>query len=254
MENNKLINAAIVEDEPKNVALLKKMLEMYCPQVNICGNANSVDSSVKLIKECKPDLVFLDIEISGGNSFYILDLLQPVNFDIIFITAYDNYLLKAIKYSALDYLMKPLNIQELIAAINKSVNKIIKQKTFQQVQVLLQNVSKAKPLSTIAIPNASGLQFITVQNIIRCEANGSYTTIFTSDARTYTASKTLKEYEDILPQDVFFRTHNSHLINLTFIAKYHKGIGGVIEMTDKSMIPLAARRKNDFIELFSASE
>lgn len=251
MENENVLNVVIVDDEPKNVTILKKMLNMYCPQVTICGDANSVESAVKRIKECKPDLVLLDIEVSGGNAFHILDLLQPVSFDVVFITAYDNYMLQAIKYSALDYLFKPVNIQELIAAINKSSNKHIKQRTFEQVQLLLQNISKPKALSSLALPNATGLQFITIQNIVRCEAHGSYTSIFTSDGVSVVASRTLKEFEEILPQENFFRTHHSYIINLNFIAKYHKGNGGYIEMTDKSKVPLAARRKNDFIRLFT---
>jgi two-component system LytT family response regulator len=253
MENENSINVVIVDDEPKNVSLLKKMLNMYCPQVKICGDANSVEGAVKRIKECKPDLVMLDVEVSGGNAFHILDLLQPVNFDVIFITAYDSYMLQAIKYSALDYLFKPVNIQDLIAAVNKSNNKLIKQKTFEQVQLLLQNISKPKTLASLALPNATGLQFITIQNIVKCEANGSYTNIFTSDGKSVVASRTLKEFEEILPHESFFRTHHSYIINLNFIAKYHKGNGGIIEMTDNSNVPLAARRKNDFIRLFTTS-
>ena len=198
----------------------------------------------------KPDLVFLDIEIGGGNAFQLLDLLKPVNFDVIFVTAYDNYLLKAIKYSALDYLFKPINIQELISAVNKSVAKINEQKTSEQIELLLQNFSTSKSPATIALPTAFGFYFINVQNIIRCEAKGSYTIIYMNDKKKYTASKTLKEYEELLPPEIFFRAHHSHLINLNFIFKYHKGTGGTIEMFDKSIIPLAARRKNDFLNIF----
>ncbi|MBS1746657.1 MAG: response regulator transcription factor [Bacteroidetes bacterium] len=253
MENENVLNVVIVEDEPKNVTLLKKMLNMYCPQVNVSGDANSVEGAVKKIQACKPDLVLLDIEVSGGNAFHILDLLQPICFDVVFITAYDNYMLQAIKYSALDYLFKPVNIQELIAAIHKSSNKLIKQKTFKQVQVLLQNISKPKALSSLALPNATGLQFITIQNIVKCEAMGSYTNIFTSDGKSVIASRTLKEFEEILPHENFFRTHHSFIINLNFIARYHKGNGGYIEMIDNSQVPLAARRKNDFIKLFTTA-
>ncbi len=248
--SNKIIRTVIIEDEPKNTTVLKKMLDLYCPQVMVCGDTNSIDSSVKLIKQINPDLVFLDIEISGGNTFQLLDILKPINFEIIFVTAYDNYLLKAIKYSALDYLLKPVNIQELIIAVNKSVEKIYTQKASERIDLLLQSLSTSKSPSTIALPTASGFHFITIQNIIRCEAKGSYTMLFTNDGKSYTASKTLKEYEDLLPQDIFFRSHHSHLLNINFIAKYHRGKGGIIEMSDKSIIPLAARRKNEFISLF----
>ncbi len=250
MMSNKLIRAVIIEDEPKNVVLLKKMLEMYCPNVKIAGNANSIKDSVALIKEANPDLVFLDIEISGGNAFELLDILQPVNFEIIFVTAYDNYLLKAIRYSALDYLFKPINITELITAVNKSISKVRNQNISQKVEALLQNFLTQKISTTITIPTAFGFHIVAVQDILKCEAKGSYTKICLNDGKSYTASKSLKEYEDILPADTFFRTHHSHLVNMNFVMKYNKGKGGTIEMKDKSIVPLATRRKNDFLRLF----
>ena len=252
--NTKTINAVIVEDEPKNTALLKTMLEMYCPQINVCGDANSIESAISLIKKNSPDLVFLDIEISGGNAFQLLDILQPISFYVIFVTAYDSYLLKAIKYSALDYLFKPINIKELIAAVNKSMEKIQTQKTSQQIELLLRNFSPPKTHTTITLPTSFGFYVIAVQNIVRCEAKGSYTIFYMNDGKSHTTCKTLKEYEDILPPDVFFRAHYSHLVNMNFILKYHKGKGGTIEMKDKSVIPLAARRKNDFIQLFISGD
>src|SRR5438045_5213478 len=136
MTNNTKLNAVIIEDEPKNASLLRKMLEMYCPQINVCSDANSIENAVRIISNSNPDLVFLDIEIGGGNAFQLLDILQPVNFDIIFITAYDSYLLKAIKYSALDYLFKPINIKELIIAVNKSVEKKHTQKASNRIEVV----------------------------------------------------------------------------------------------------------------------
>jgi two-component system LytT family response regulator len=250
MMSNKLIQAVIIEDEPKNVTLLKKLLEMYCPNVKVAGNANSIKGSVTLIKETNPDLVFLDIEIGGGNAFELLDILQPVKFEIIFVTAYDNYLLKAIRYSALDYLFKPINITELITAVNKSINKIRNQNISKKVESLLENFLIQKTSTTITIPTAFGFHIIAVQNILRCEAKGSYTNIYLNDGKNYTASKSLKEYEEILPSDLFFRTHHSHLVNMNFVIRYNKGKGGTIEMKDKSTIPLAARRKNDFLRLF----
>jgi len=253
MTTTRMINAVIIEDEPKNAALLKKMLDMYCPQVNICGNANSVENAVTLITKTNPDLIFLDIEISGGNAFHLLDILQPIKFDIIFVTAYDSYLLKAIKYSALDYLFKPINIQVLVAAVNKSIAKINTQKISQQIELLLENLSTTKQPATITLPTSFGFYLIPIENIVRCEAKGSYTIFFMNDGKSHIASKTLKEYEDLLPSDTFFRAHHSHLVNIHFIVKYHKGKGGIIEMKDKSVIPLATRRKTDFINLFLPS-
>ncbi|MFT4152593.1 LytR/AlgR family response regulator transcription factor [Parafilimonas sp.] len=251
---NKTINAVIVEDEPKNVALLKNMLDLYCPQVHVTGDANSVETAMGVITKNNPDLVFLDIEIGGGNAFQLLDILQPVKFDVIFVTAYDNYLLQAIKYSVLDYLFKPVNIKELVAAVNKSAERIHSQKASRQIEQLLKNFSAPKNTATITLPTSFGFYVIPVQNIVRCEAKGSYTIFFMDDGKSHTASKTLKEYEEVLPPDIFFRAHHSHLINIKFIVKYHKGKGGIIEMKDKTEIPLASRRKNDFISLFDPGE
>ncbi len=248
------LNTVIVEDEPKNTILLKKMLELYCPQINVCGEANSVESAVSVIAKSNPDLVFLDIEISGGNAFHVLDILQPIKFDIIFVTAYDSYLLKAIRYSALDYLFKPINIKELITAVNKSTENIYTQKKALQLESLIQNLSKPKPPTTITLTTPFGFYLIAIQSIIRCEAKGNYTVFFMDDGKSHTASKTLKEYEDLLPSDTFFRTHHSHLVNINFIVKYQRGKGGIIEMKDKSIIPLAARRKNEFVSLFASGE
>ncbi len=248
--SNEIIRAVIVEDEPKNVAILKKMLEVYCLQVKVVGNSNSIESSIKLINDADPDLVFLDIEISGGNSFQLLDILQPIKFDVIFTTAYDNYLLKAIRYSALDYLFKPINITELVTAVNKSIQKNRNQDISQKVEQLLQSFTTQKPHASIKISTSTGFHLVDIDHIIRCEAKGSYTTIFLSDGKNYMSSKSLKEYEDLLPGNIFFRAHHSHLINMNFIAKYNKGKGGEIEMKDKSLIPLASRRKNDFLQLF----
>jgi two-component system LytT family response regulator len=251
---NKPIPTVIVDDEPKNIALLEKMIGLYCPQLSVCGHATSIESATKIIRQENPTVVFLDIEIRGGNAFQLLDLLKPVKFEVIFVTAYDNYLLKAIKYSALDYLLKPINIEELIIAVNKSVDKIQSQQTSERIESLLQNIISPKPLSTIAVPTSLGFDLISVHKITRCEAKGGYTIIFMNEGRSYTASKTLKEYEELLPEQNFFRVHHSHIVNTHFIAKYHKGKGGVIEMMDKSIVPLAARRKNDFLKLFLSSE
>lgn len=249
-----MIKAVIVEDEPGNVKILKKMLETYCPQVNICGEAGNIESAFNLIKKDGPELVFLDIEMPGGNAFTLLDRLKPFNFEIIFVTAYDNYTLKAIKYSALDYLLKPVNIEELISSVNKVSEKINAQQFQQRVENLLQSLDGGKKaLQSLAVPAHFGYEFIIVNNIIRCEANGKYTYFFMNDSRKVISVKNLKEYEDILSPDIFFRIHHSHLININFIKRYHKS-NAIVEMEDGIMIPLATRRKKEFLNLFIADE
>lgn len=249
-----MIKAVIVEDEPGNVKILKKMLETYCPQVNIFGEAANIESAFDLIKKVTPELIFLDIEIPGGNAFTLLDKLKPFNFEIIFVTAYDNYTLKAIKYSALDYLLKPVSIEELISSVNKVTEKVNALHFQQRMESLLQNLDGGrKTLQSLAVPAHFGYEFIIVNNIIRCEANGKYTYFFMTDSRKVISVKNLKEYEDMLSSEIFFRIHHSHLININFIKRYHKS-NAIVEMEDGIMIPLATRRKKEFLNLFIGEE
>jgi two-component system, LytTR family, response regulator len=249
-----MINALIVEDEPGNVRILYKLLESYCPQVNLCGHAGTVDTAFELIQQVKPDLVFLDIEMPGGNAFNLLDRLKPFSFEVIFVTAYDNYTLKAIKYSALDYILKPVNIEELIAAVNKVAEKINAGQLQQRMENLFSSLNNTKKsIQSLAVPANFGYEFIVTNNIIRCEASGKYTFFYMNDGRKVISVKNLKEYEDLLSPDIFFRIHNSHLININFIKRYLKS-KGIIEMEDGIKIPLAARRKKEFLSLFIGEE
>lgn len=249
-----MLKAVIVEDEPGNVKIFRRMLETYCPQVDVYGDAADVESAFEMITKASPQLVFLDIEILGGNAFTLLDKLRPLNFEIIFVTAFDNYTLKAIKYSALDYLLKPVSIEELIASVNKVSEKINAKQFQQRIETLLHNLepNKKSPQS-LAVPAHFGYEFIVVSNIIRCEANGKYTYFFMNDGRKIISVKNLKEYEEMLPPEVFFRMHHSHLININFIKRYHK-INAIVEMEDGIMIPLATRRKKEFLSLFATEE
>jgi two-component system LytT family response regulator len=249
-----MIKALIVEDEPGNVRIMYKLLEVYCPQVDICGDAGNVDTALELIKKTKPELIFLDIEMPGGNAFTLLDKLKPLNFEVIFVSAYDNYTLKAIKYSALDYILKPVNIEELINAVNKVSAKINSQQLQQRIESLMGNLNTSKKsLQSLAVPANFGYEFIVINNIIRCEASGKYTYFYMNDGRKIISVKNLKEYEDLLSPDVFFRIHHSHIININFIKRYHKATG-IIEMEDTMKIPIASRRKKEFLSLFLGEE
>lgn len=249
-----MIRTLIVEDEPGNIRMLKKLVGAYCPQIEIVGEAGTVDTAFELIKKSDPELVFLDIEMPGGNAFTLLDRLKPLNFEIIFISAYDNYTMKAIKYSALDYILKPVNIEELINAVNKVSEKVNAQQMQQRIENLLGNVgaSKKSPQS-LAVPANFGYEFIVVNNIIRCEASGKYTFFYMNDGRKIISVKNLKEYEALLSPDIFFRIHHAHLINIHFIKRYHKS-KGIVEMEDSIKIPLAARRRKEFLSLFLGEE
>jgi len=246
-----MIKALIVDDEPKRIRILKNLLEEFCPQVEICGEAENTETAISLIEEQEPDLVFLDIEMPYGNAFDMLDKLMPVTFEIIFITAFDEYTLKAFKYSALDYLLKPVNIDELKEAVAKAETRLQHKNTNHQLQNLLYNLKRGNAaLQKIALPFKDTLVFIPVNSIIRCEANGGYCNIFTNDGQKFLGTKTIKKYEEILPADLFYRIHNSHLINLNYVRKYLKGRGGFIEMDDGAVIEVASRRKDEFLARF----
>ncbi|AXY74007.1 DNA-binding response regulator [Paraflavitalea soli] len=249
-----MIRALLIDDEPKNNRILKLMLEEFCPQVKIEGQADNAEDGVTLIRDTGPDLVFLDIEMPYGSGFDLLDKLKPVSFEIIFITAFNNYSLKAIKYSALDYLLKPVNIDELIAAVTKASDKLATRNINARIENLLYNLKRPQQgLQKIALPSKEGYVFVSLTDIIRCEAKSGYTTFFIKDMEKIISSKNIKEYEPLLTDDTFFRIHNSHIVNLNYVKKYHRGRGGFLEMEDGAMIEVATRRKDELMARFGLS-
>ncbi len=245
-----MLKVITVDDEPKNLRIIKELLRVYCPEAVHVGEAENIDTAQLLINEQKPDLVLLDIEMPHGNAFDLLDRIMPVNFEIVFVTAFDAYSLKAFKYSALDYLLKPVNIDELKAVISKAAQRVNQKNINQQLQVLLQNIKQpAATLQKVAVPTFKDqLEFIETDSIIYCEANGAYTNIFTDGGQKMVSSKSLKEYEEMLPDSNFFRLHHSYLINLNKVLKYHKGRGGEVEMENGVYLELATRRKDEFLK------
>jgi two-component system LytT family response regulator len=186
-----------------------------------------------------------------GNGFDLLNALMPIDFEVIFVTAFDKYMLQALKYSALDYLLKPVNIEELKAAVQNAEQRIKKNSINQQLSILLENFKKQdSALKKIAVPTANGFDFILIEDIVRCEAQGAYTRIYLRDSKKLLVSKPLKDYENLLPGNIFLRVHNSHLVNLNFIKKYNRGRGGYIEMDDGTTLEVATRRKDEFLNRF----
>ena len=247
-----MFKTIIVEDEEKYTRILKKMLLENCPQIEIVGEASDIESAFELINETNPDLVLLDIVLPNGNAFDLLDRLMPVNFEIIFITSYDNYSFKAIKYSALDYLLKPVSAKELQIATKKAIQKISGKYVNQQLDLLMSNIKAVQNNNNhkLAVPTVEGFVFILMIDIIRCEAKGTYTYIYTKNKDIIISSKNIKEYEEILPKLNFFRIHNSHLINTDRILRYNKGRGGTVTMEDGTQIEVASRRRSDFLNMF----
>jgi two-component system LytT family response regulator len=246
-----MINAIIVDDEPKNVSILRSLLAEFCKNVNVVADASSAEEAFTAIEKVKPDVVFLDIEMPYGNAFDLLDKIKPVNFEIIFVTAFDEYTLKAFRYSAIDYLLKPVSIEDLKAAVEKATSRVNLKNLNVQLNNLLFNLQRnADAPARIAITSLDGLTFVPINEIARCEAKGNYTFIHTIDHQKHVCSKNIKTYEDMLPSSIFFRIHHSHIINLKLVKKYHKGRGGIVEMEDGTMIEVATRRKNEFLSLF----
>lgn len=246
-----MITTAIIDDEPKNIKVMKNMLNDFCPQVQVIGEANNSTDGKELIQQKKPELVFLDIEMPYGNGFDLLNALMPIDFEVVFVTAFDKYTLQALKYSALDYLLKPVNIDELKTAVKNAEARIKKNSVNQQLSVLLENFKKQdSTLKKIAVPTGEGFDFILIEDIVRCEAQGAYTRIYVKDSKKLLVSKPLKDYENLLPGNIFLRVHNSHLVNLNYIKRYNRGRGGYLEMDDGTTLEVATRRKDEFLNRF----
>src|SRR5690606_9913019 len=211
----------------------------------------TIADAIKGVEIHNPDLVFLDVQINNDTGFDFLKQLNGVPFEVIFTTAFEGFAVQAFKFSAVDYLLKPIDEDDFNLAIAK-VNQKLETKDFsKKVNSLLNNISKKDNLKKITIPTAEGLEFLEVSDIIRCEADVNYTTIFTVDRKKIVVSKTLKFFETLLFNCNFFRIHNSHLINLDYIKKYTKGKGGFVTLTDNSTIEVSTRRKDEFLKAVS---
>jgi two-component system, LytTR family, response regulator len=244
-----MITAIIIDDEPKGRLALHQKLQTYCPEVAVVAQAEDGSEALILIEKYRPQLIFLDIEMPKMNGFEMLNAIAEKDFHIIFTTAYDQYAIKAIKFAAFDYLLKPVDIEELRQAVFKIKDKETHQ-TKQQVELLQQNSMRfaKKQLNKLAIPTLEGLLFYDLKDIVHLEATSNYTIIYFTDNSKIIASKTLKEFDELLPEDTFFRTHHSHIINLTFIKRYIRGNGGQIELQNGTLIEVSRRKKEAFLQ------
>ncbi len=247
------VRVMIVDDEEGARESLSNLLEKYVDGVKIVAKSDSIASAMEKIKKYTPELVFLDIEMPFGSGFELLERMKPINFNIVFVTAYDHYALKAIKFSALDYLLKPVDIEDLKKAIKKHVHT---QKTppTENYDNLIENLKSDSQDKKIAIPDSNGITFIAINDIIRCESDGNYTRIFLNTGKKILASKTLGEYENMLDGDGFFRVHRGHLVNLNHIHKFLKTDGGTIEMSDGTHVDVSRRKKTAFMEALTENK
>ncbi len=243
------LTAILIDDEESNLSSLKEKLSKHCPQINILATCDNTAQCIEKIDFLKPDLIFLDIEMPIMNGFVMLQQLTFRNFELIFTTAYDHYAIKAIRFSALDYLLKPIEIEELKAAVKKAEEKRNRFLPNPQLELLLEHMKlKKDTFRRIAIPTTEGLQFISVTDIIYLEASINYTKFYMAKDQKYTVSKTLKEFEDILPDDIFLRIHNSYLINKNCVEKYIRGDGGQVVLSNGATLDVSKRKKAEFLK------
>jgi two-component system LytT family response regulator len=245
-----MVPAIIVDDEINGRENLANLIFKFCPDIQITGMASSVDDAIEMIKNRNPELVFLDIEMPFKNGFDLLEMVNPITFDVIFTTAFDHYAVRAIKFSALDYLLKPIDIEELKQSVAKLLQKkAAKESSAKNFELLLSNLKVRNKLQKIAVPTLDGLVFINIMDIIRCEADDNYTRIFIVNSDALLVSRTLKDYEDMLSGMNFFRIHHANLINLQHVKKYIRGEGGFVVLSDNISVEVSRRRKNEFLKL-----
>ncbi len=244
------MKAIIVDDEPKSREVLKTLLERFCPVVSVIGSAANVDDAKKLISALQPELVFLDVEMPGGNGFSLLDEIDRNDFEIIFVTSYGHYAIPALRYSAIDYLLKPVEIVELKNAVLRVEERLEKKNDLKlNYRELNQNLSVPASQQRIAIHGVNEIRFIAAKDIIRLEGDNNYTFIFTSTSAKYHTSKTLKDYEELLQAlPNFVRVHKSHMVNLDHLTKFMKDDGGYIIMSDGSQVEVSRRKKQDLLD------
>ena len=243
------MNCIIIDDEKHCIKTLTNLLEMNFPEVNVLESCLDSTKAYDLIQTRRPDFIFLDIEMPLLNGFDLLSKFEHLNFDVIFTTAYDSYAVKAIKFSALDYLLKPISREDLAAAIEKIKNKL---NPISKAQLQMATAVHNKQLpDTIAMPTSDGLTFASVNDIVYCLADGGYTRMFMTDKSEILLSKTLGDVDELLSEYHFFRIHHSTLINLKQVKQYVRGEGGDVIMSNGATLQLARSRKIDFLNIFT---
>jgi two-component system LytT family response regulator len=250
-----MFKAIIVDDEANSREALKGKIKLFCPELDLIGEAEDVASAIKLCEINRPEILFLDVNLAGASGFEVLEqLMQSENKmpEVIFTTAHDEYAIKAIKFSAVDYLLKPIDPEELV----KAVRKVEAKSDFDpslKLNALIENIRQATDSpKKIVIPSSDGLHLVRISEISRCESSSNYTQFHLSTGKTMLASKTLKEFDNILCDFNFERVHKSHLVNMNFVKKYVQSDGGYLVMEDGSKIPVANRKKEQLVQMLRA--
>jgi two-component system LytT family response regulator len=245
------MKAVIVDDEILVAQNLQLLLTRYCPGVIVEGIAHSAKDAEALIKDKRPDVVFLEVEMPNGNGFDLLKRFSQIYFGVIFVTAFDHYAIKAIKYSAIDYLLKPIDIDELVSAVEKAQSQLKNKSVNQGLNLLLQNLAQpSTKLQKLTLPTLEGMIFINLDEILYCKSDGNYTSFFLANGQTPMATRQIGTYEDMLPEPLFCRIHRQYIINVNKVSKYIKGRGGYVVMTDGKIIDVSVRKKDDFLNAY----
>jgi len=245
-----MLRTIVIDDEQNVRKTLEKLIARNCPNVKLVAEADGVNSGIESIKKYHPDLILLDIKMDDGTGFDLLKQLEPVDFKVIFITAYDQFAIKAIKFSALDYLLKPVDPEDLTLAIGKA-EKLVMFELNQQLNTLKENMlTQEKSKKKIILKTFDNIHLVKLIDIVYCESNDNYTNFHLLNNKKILVSNTLKDYDEMLSEYGFFRTHKSYLINLMHIDRFEKAEGGAIVLNNEIKVPVATRKKDKLMELF----
>lgn len=244
-----MLKAVIVEDEPNAREKLQLILQRYCPDVRVLAQAANAAEGLTAIRDCRPDIVFLDIEMPLMTGFEMLQQIPKIDFEIIFTTAHDNYAIRAIQFSALDYLLKPVDFEQLQLAVKKAAERRMDKHSLEQYRTLQENLQKPQhAMDQLAVPSQAGMIFIKIPDITYCEASSNYTRIHLANQQQLLSSRTLKDYEQMLEESGFVRIHHSYLVNKSHVRQYVSKEGGQVQLKDGTMLDVSRRKKEQVLE------
>ncbi len=241
---NKTFKAVLIDDEDDCIRIIEKILKKHCADIEICGEANIVSDAVDLINKCKPDLVFLDIQMPDGDGFDVLEKVSHTNFEVVFVTAHDQHAIRAFRFSALNYLLKPIDPVEIVETVKRFKRRSNPVKP-QSLGIFKEAINNN--IKRIILPTSEGTHMVEIKDIVRCEADSNYTTFYISDTQKVVVSSSLGTYEKLLVNHNFTRIHNKHLVNLLHIKKFLNTMGGMVKLSNGEMIDVSTRKRHELI-------